>query len=192
MAIPLGPTANWHDVAFKNLKPNQVQHLGNSLIIDADDSSSPLFYRLEKVTPIKGITAIGSFSGTLKTPNQEDDYPLRIGLVTPQNEPINWFKKLFAPAWLKALIEIDPSQSIKGVHFFILSHERPRVTSRTHPKSDLIQETFVQELNEGKFSSSITVEPTIETIAIWLQSDADDSHSKFRLTLNDLSLITAD
>lgn len=189
VAIPLGPSPQWHHFQYKSLKANGVSQRPEALTLHVEDSASPLFYRLPEVTVITGFRLRGNFRGTLKpSPAGKDDFPLRLGLVIPGNERLGWLARLFAPLWIKQLHEMEPEMAVKSVHFFVLSDRDMGVKSRA--RNDLITEEFVQVVKEGPFQVDYPVSPAMPAFAVWVQADGDDSHSSFTTRIDELILKT--
>ena len=198
LVIPLNRlTPEWHIPSYSNLKPNQVSLGAKGLKIDVIDSASPLFYALPKSESIKSISIKGKLSNfpfsanPLKSGPIPDDCPLRVGLVETIRGGSNWIEKLISPRWIKDLVELFPEQTIKKVTFLTLDPYRDEGTLRKHPKSQLIEERVVlSPKKSGPFQIYHPFENPLVAQAIWIQSDGDDTHSRFTVEIESLSLET--
>ena len=65
--------------------------------------------------------------------------------------------------------------------------------ARQHPASDLIRERIVAvPAPDGTFTLTVDLDTPIETAAVWISSDGDDTRSRFVVTLERLALVTDD
>lgn len=70
---------------------------------------------------------------------------------------------------------------ISRIHFFNLGMDKARIGERRqHPLSDLIVEQIVAVPRPGgRFDFVHSLERPLQTIAVWLSADGDDSRSQF-------------
>ncbi|NBX68989.1 MAG: hypothetical protein EBR01_08520 [Proteobacteria bacterium] len=198
LVVPLNHvTQEWYIPSYSNLKPNRISFGAKGLKIDVNDSSSPLFYALQKSVPIKSISMRGRISRfseppkTMKEGDIPDDCPLRLGLVETTPGGPSWLQRLVSPRWVKDLFELFPNQTIKKVTFLTIDPYRKVGSLRTHPKNSLIIEQVALSLkNSGPFQLDYKFKEPLTTQAIWLQSDGDDSHTRFFVELESLKLET--
>lgn len=198
LAVPLNQfSAQWHVPSYSNLRPNKVQFQKTGLKIEVNDSASPIFYVFNKPPTLKNLFAKGyvsNFSPLYRETSQNsppDDVPFRLGLVETTNGDLSWFNRLFAPRWIKELLELFPEKTIKKITFLTLDPYRKVGDRRTHPKSDLIEDYVIQSLKtSGPFQMKYFPTEPITIQALWLQADGDDTHSQFSVTLESLTLET--
>jgi hypothetical protein len=198
IVIPLNVSSpQWHSMTFAKIKPNKVSFTEEGLLVEVEQSASPLFYRLTTPIKVRGFTAEGILTGLpeinrLKEGMEgNDDFSLRLGFVETAANPPSWFDKIFMPDWITDLLELFPKQGIKKVRFFTMSQIKNPGTFRIHPKNDLMEETVILKKEQpGKFSLDYPLSESIPASAIWIQTDGDDSKSTFTLKLSRLVLNT--
>ncbi len=197
LVIPLNsPSPQWHTMTYSNLKPNVVYFSKQGLTIKVNSSASPLFYELPKVVKVKTLKVSGEFLGLPKskptaTEGEDDDLPLRLGLVESSNEKPSWIQKFLSPQWIKELFELFPNQGIKKVRFITLSTNKEVGDFRIHPKSDFLEETVaLKQKNPGPFDINYIFTTPIPAIALWIQCDGDNTQSNFTVRLKTLEIET--
>lgn len=195
VVIPLHPQSpQWHMPSFSHLKRNMVEFTPLGLRINVDNSSSPVFFKLPQRIEVKNLKARGQLFdyqsvSSKKNSEEPDDLPLRIGLVETSESPPSWFQKLFLPQWIKDIFEVFPGRGIKKVRFLTLNPNKSVGYFRIHPKSDLLEETVaVRQPHSGPFILDSNFDPPVTTEALWFQSDGDDTHSRFSVLIQELSL----
>lgn len=193
--LPLNqPSSQWQIPSYSNLKPNRTSFSERGLKIEVDDSSSPIFFKLPERLTVTGVTVSGQLFGfpDLESNQQKknaDDLPLRVGLVETNDAAPSWAQKLFSPRWIKDLFEVFPNRGIKQVHFLTLNPVNPVGSVRPHPNSDLLIETVaLQQKGPGPFKFDYEMKAPVAAQAVWIQSDGDDTHSKFSVLLESLNL----
>ena len=79
---------------------------------------------------------------------------------------------------------------ISGIHFFNVGTDRKQVgRSRTHPLSDLMEETIVAVPDAtGRFIFNHQFAQPLRVLAVWIASDGDDTKSSFAVALNEVQL----
>jgi hypothetical protein len=199
LAIPLSTSLNWEVLSYRSIPANQIEFTKPGLQINVDKSASPLIYKFSQTEPIFQIEVEGRVSsGTLNLidPKQQglkknDDFVLRLGLVTEGSKKLNWAQKLAAPAWIKRLHDVAPKgKGIHSIHFLEVSQTAELVgTKRTHYLSDLMTEEIVTSLNsDGSFRFTKTMSSPLPVLGLWLSTDGDDSGSKFQVVISRIDL----
>src|SRR5436190_23387565 len=120
-----------------------------------------------------------------------DDYVMRVGLVESGSRTLTRGEKLVAAEWVKKLFALAPrGTGISGIHFFNVGTDRKQVgRSRTHPLSDLMEETIVAVPDAtGRFTFNHQFAQPLRVLAVWIASDGDDTKSSFAVALNEVQL----
>lgn len=195
--VPLSERANWQVLQYSNLPPHRIRFSNDGLEMDVDGSAMPVIYPLPAPVRVKGIRVKGRIEGTLRVPAERqgekkfDDYAFRIGLVEPGERTLNFVQRQVAAPWVRKLFELAPKGSgISRIHFFNVGTEKTQIgRQRQHPISDLIVEKVVAVPRpDGRFDFTHSLEPPLETIAVWLSSDGDDTGSRFTILVEQIEL----
>lgn len=197
LVLPLTSDQGWHMVAFRGLPAHEVRFGGDGLTVRVDRSASAIVYPLASVTPVHFLRASGRVRGTLDVSADRqgergfDDYALRVGLVEAGGRPPGFFQRRFAPEWLRMLLDMAPRGiGIASVRFFNLGTAPAQIgQSRRHPLSDLLHERVVAAADaDGRFEIDVRLEAPVETMAVWINVDGDDTGSRFTVTIEHLAL----
>jgi len=184
---------------YRSLPPHRIRFSSAGLEMAVDGSAMPLIYPLTERVRVTGIRVKGRVDGALRIlPARQgeekfDDYVFRIGLVEPGERTLNFVQRQLAAAWVRRLFELAPRGSgISKIHFFNVGAEKAHIgRQRQHPLSDLIVEKVVAVTRpDGRFDFAHALDRPLETIAVWLSSDGDDSGSKFTVAVEDIRLET--
>jgi hypothetical protein len=100
-----------------------------------------------------------------------------------------------APAWVQRLFALaPPHMGVAGIRFFNVALSPSQVgQSRQHPASALISERVVTAPDAtGRFIVAVDFDTPLESAAVWISVDGDDTASRFTLTLARLELRLAD
>lgn len=191
--IPLSTPSEWQELTFKKIPANKVAYSEKGLFIQVQKSSSPLIHKLSEPLRVQAFKAKIKISGDLKTNVKKfpEDAYLRLGLVAPGERKMSMMERMIAPDWMKRLFRLAPSgQGVDKIYFFdLVDHGAPAF--REFPGSKgLMFETLLQtrtpEQNEIEFQHELKT--PIETVALWLSVDGDDSGSTYDLTIERLTL----
>lgn len=197
LRLPLGDRSAWQVLQYRNLPPHRVGFSSTGLEIAVDGSAMPLIYPLPKPMAVREVRVKGRVEGTLRAPpgrqgdDKYDDYVFRIGLVEAGNRRLNPLERRFAPAWVRKLHELAPKGSgIARIQFFNVAAEQSQVgRRRQHPLSDLIfEEAVVAQRADGRFDFVHALERPLQTLAVWLSSDGDDTGSRFTVRVEEIEL----
>jgi hypothetical protein len=157
----------------------------------------PVIYPLRFPMAVGAVRVKGRIEGALRVPPERqgeakfDDYSFRFGLVEAGERTLNIFERQLAAAWVKKLFELAPKGGgISHIHFFNLGTDRSQIgRERQHPLSDLILEKVVAVPGpDGRFELVHALDPPLQTIAVWLSSDGDDTGSKFTVLVEEIEL----
>lgn len=201
LAIPLTTGAGWEVLRYRGIAPHVVAFGPEGLRVDVNASAAPLVYPLDRPRRVTGVRAEGRIVGTLQTDARRqgargaDDYALRVGLVEVGTRRPGWLERRMAPAWVERLFSLAPPDlGIAGIRFFNVALSPSQVgQSRQHPASALISERVVTAPDgSGRFTVAVDLETPIESAAVWLSVDGDDTGSRFTLTLARLELRLGD
>lgn len=198
LTVPLSEQTNWQILQYSKLPPHRIRFSKDGLEMAVDGSAMPVIYPLPGPVRVKGIRVKGRIEGTLSVPAERqgeekfDDYAFRIGLVEPGERTLNFVQRQLAARWVRKLFELAPKGSgISRIHFFNVGTDKTQIgRQRQHPISDLILEKVVAVPQpNGRFDFAHSLEPPLETIAVWLSSDGDDTGSKFTVLVEQIELI---
>ncbi|MEZ4871989.1 MAG: hypothetical protein R2827_07050 [Bdellovibrionales bacterium] len=184
---------------FSKLPPHQVSFESTGMKIKVNKSAMPLIYPLAPFTNVSKIRIKGTLNGQLNLAQPElqgqkccDDHVLKIGLVVKGSKRLNWLQKQIAPSWVKKLYSLAPKNG--GIeHIYFLSAVKDKELlgrTRNHPlNEELLKEKVAWQISEpGKFDLEYTLDQPIETLALWLSVDGDDTMSTFELQLSSIEL----
>ncbi|MGQ0546718.1 MAG: hypothetical protein ACT4P3_15500 [Betaproteobacteria bacterium] len=185
---------------YRNLPPHRVRFSAAGLEIAVTGSAMPLIYPLPRKLQVAGIRVQGRVEGTLRLPAERqgekrfDDYALRIGLVEPGTRTLGFVERQTAPRWVRKLYELAPPGSgISRIHFFNVGATAAQIgRARQHPQSDLMLEKVVASPRaDGRFDFAYPLERPLDTVAIWLSADGDDTGSTFTVFVERIELALA-
>lgn len=196
LAVPLDQKAQWTDLEYSQSKKTKVSFSPLGLKMTVEKSSSPLFYPLNRVFKTREVKFEFDLLGLPTIPEgstegvgQADDFPLRVGLVLSGDNQLNWFQKLFAPQWLKQISGKSEPFHLEKVLFLTVSQTLPVGTQRQHPKSELLEEVVVLQVKSlGTYSVAWKSPKELDTYALWIQSDGDDTASSFDVLVKNITL----
>jgi hypothetical protein len=190
--LPLDSNS-WVQLSFNKIPPNQVKFKESSILIDVNDSSSPLIYPIKKPKRIKGFKVKGHVVGKIAPQQQgfEEDVYLRFGLIQTGQKKLNTFQRLFAANWVKQLFDLAPKdKGLEIIRFFNLTDQKDKLSmSRLYPGTDLMEElvhTLLQE--DGQFTMYHQFPEEIEIAGLWLSSNGDQAQSKFNIQIDSIEL----
>ena len=196
--IPLQNSGEWKQETYSKIPKNEVAFSTDGLLVKVDKSASPLIFPLQPVKNVERFRISGDFRGLPKISTSsiqgskgEDDFALRIGFVIPGQNRLSGLKRFFAPAWITGIYSAIPSDSgIERVQFFNVTQSRTLLgRSRIHPSSELIsEEFFALAERDGPFDYSYDFKEPIETAAIWISIDGDDTKSKFDVLIRQMEI----
>ncbi|NBT58617.1 hypothetical protein EBT16_07520, partial [bacterium] len=90
---------------------------------------------------------------------------------------------------LKEVSERSQPYSLGRVLFLTLGQTLPVGFKRKHPKSELLEEEIILKTpRPGSFDVTWKSPTPINTYALWLQADGDDTRSSFEVLLKELTL----
>lgn len=184
---------DWVSVSYNKIAPNKTTFSNGLLTIEVNRSASPLAQRLEKPIKVRGFKIEGSIVGLKKseTTDFDEDSVLRMGLVAVGKNTLTGVKKWIAANWVKQLFTLAPEGlGLDRIYFFNITDRQALLgKERTHPASQLISEkiSYLHQ-GEGQYFFSQVLPVAIETAAIWLSVDGDQSGSVFKNTISQMTL----
>jgi hypothetical protein len=197
LLVPLDDAAKWQVLRFRSLPPHRVRFSKAGLEMIVEASAMSVIYPLPSPMAVSTVRVRGRIEGILRVPPERqgeakfDDYAFRIGLVESGKRTLNFVERQFAASWVRKLFELAPKGSgISHIHFFNLGTDRAQIgRERQHPLSDLILEKVVAVPDaDGRFELVHTLNPPLQTLAVWLSSDGDDTGSKFTVLVEEIEL----
>ncbi|MGE4132196.1 MAG: hypothetical protein AB7F86_11200 [Bdellovibrionales bacterium] len=195
LTIPLSPSAGWQSLSFSKIKPNQVEIKDGRIDVKVNQSAGPLVLPLKETTSVTGFRVKLKIEGAIKetdSPFPEDAY-FRLGLVAPGKRRMNRMERMFAAKWVKTLFDLAPKDSgIDKIYFYNLVPPKwPVGSNRVFPGSkDLMSEKIVAN-HDGKNGEVILdykLDSPVNTAALWLSPDGDDTQSEFSLVIQEITL----
>ncbi len=129
VTLPLSSSDGWLMPSYQNKPNNDFTFSDKGLLISVKESASPLFYPLANSCRAQRLTATGTLLGlphlgdAKEGIGQGDDFALRVGVVEGGDKTLNWFQRLFAPAWLRELTSQNQTLGVKQVHFFNIAQQ---------------------------------------------------------------------
>jgi hypothetical protein len=196
--IPLHEMGAWKLEKYSKIPPNQVSFSNQGLKVNVKNSASPIIYPLSGTPKLIGFRVRGVFSGLPKFKEKSvqgdkgaDDYALRIGLIVPGQKRLTGIKKFFAASWVKQLYAQLPSDlGLDHVQFFNVGQDPKQLNqTRTHPKSELINEETISIVKEpGAFTLEHTLKNPIQAAALWVSIDGDDTESEYSVLISEIEL----
>lgn len=197
IVLPLGEQATWQVLQYRSLPPHRIRFSSAGLEMAVDGSAMPLIYPLPRRLQVSTIRVKGRVDGALRIPparqgeEKFDDYVFRIGLVEPGERTLNFVQRQLAAAWVRKLFELAPKGTgISKIHFLNVGADKTHIgRERQHPLSDLILEKVVAVPHaDGRLDFAYALDRPLDTIAVWLSSDGDDSGSKFTVLVEQIEL----
>ncbi|AMO54514.1 hypothetical protein GZ77_23415 [Endozoicomonas montiporae] len=196
LEMPLSKPGQWEQLSFREIPANEVAFIDGTMIIDVNQSSSPVIYPLDQPVNIDEITLNLEVDGRLNLGEQQqgetgaDDFVFRLGVVYSGQQQLTGFQKIMAPDWVKRLYQLAPDATgVERIHFFnVYSDDRLANGLRTHPLSELITEQFLFKRSFQPHVLRFKPRDNKKVIALWISSDGDDTDSSYRVTLKDLIL----
>lgn len=198
LGIPLNDQSKWQVLQYSRIPPHKVQFTKAGLEMQVERSAMPLVHPLDKPIATKRIRVRGRVEGTLDIPagkqgeERYDDYVFRVGLVEPGKRTLGSIQRRFVAEWVRKLYELAPPGSgISGIQFFNVGMDKAHIgRKRQHPLSDLIREEVVAlPRADGRFDFEHTLAQPLQTIAVWLSSDGDDTKSTFTVRVEAIELL---
>jgi len=197
LVVPLTSGMGWQVLAYRGIPPHDVRFSASGLRIDVRKSAAPLIYPLGQPVAVTTVRARGRISGTLNVPPDRqgesgfDDYAFRLGLVEVGERRLGFMERRLAPAWVRKLFSLaPPGMGVSRIRFFNVGVEPGQIgRRREHPLSELILEQVVTVPDrEGRFELFVRLESAIETAAIWISTDGDDTRSTYTVTIERIEL----
>jgi hypothetical protein len=193
--IPVDRGEGWSQIAFRDIRPNEVRFTENGLVIEVKSSSSPLLYPLPPGTQVRILEWTGHVSSLPKPAASEaeevarDDYPLRVGLIVEGDDGPGWVERMFAPRWLLGAIKQIGERPFSRVEFLTLSQRLPVGDRRKHPSTRYISQEVVGQLTvAGHFQIRHDLRARLPVSALWVHADGDASEGRFVVTLKSLRI----
>ena len=196
VSIPLNDQARWQVLQYSRIPPHKVQFTKAGLEMHVERSAMPLVHPLDKPFATKRIRVKGRVEGTLKIPagrqgeDGYDDYTFRVGLVEPGDRTLGSIQRRFVADWVRKLYElVPPGSGISGIRFFNVGIDQLG-KSRQHPLSELIREEVVAlPRPDGRFDFDHVLAQPVQTVAVWLSSDGDDTKSTYIVRVEAIELL---
>lgn len=199
IAIPFD-SSQWQTLSYSSLPKHKLIFENNQLEIKVKKSAMPLIYPLESQQNISSICIKGEKAGQIDLKDSKlqgqkgyDDFVIRLGLVEKGDETLNWFQKKIAASWVLKLFSLaKDNEGINKIHFFTAVQDKSLLEKqREHPLGKgLMLEKNIWHLkpSQSKFEFSYKLDKPLESLAIWLSIDGDDTQSEYSLKLQNIEL----
>ncbi len=196
--LPLSLPGAWRHEKYSAFAQNEVAFSEAGITLRVNESSSPLFHKLEKMVSVRSIELKAKASGLpqLAADKEEgiegnDDFVLRLGLVQPGDYRPSWVERLFAPKWLLNLVSLAGEDVGFGKVTFLDVTQRTKINGVPRQKGKWIETQSVRNVTQaGDVSFTHAFSPPLPTVALWLHADGDDTKSKFTVTVSKIALLT--
>ena len=184
---------DWHSLSYSKIPPNKVTNEASGLKVAIDKSAGPLVYKLQAPIKLTHFRVKGKLIGKKKKEDGkfDDDSVMRMGFVATGDQKLTGVKSWFAADWVKELFKLAPKDSgLDKIYFFNATDRKEMVgQKRQHPSSDLIHEDISWHVEEpGAFTLTKKLDPPIDTAALWVSIDGDDTKSKFEVVIESIQL----
>lgn len=197
LIIPLNKES-WTEFKFNKIEANKVT-FGESIEVEVNKSASPLIHKLDKSKEISSfeveIEVFGNIKNSLDN-NFEEDSIFRIGFVAKGNEKLTGPKKWFAADWVKKMFTLAPPESgLDKIYFFNVSYQKTLIDQeRTHPSSRFLHEKVISSFdqNTGNLKIVKKLKNPIDTVALWISIDGDNTISMFKTKIKKIVLNNID
>lgn len=197
--VPLNDSSNWQTLQYSKIRPHKLGFSQKGLTIHVDSSAMPFIYPFKKAAEINKITISGRVDKLInlshgKTQGEEgaDDFIIKLGLVLPGKETLNWFQKAIAADWITTLFELaSDSEGVDHILFLNAVQNREDLDKkRNHPLGKgLMKEENKWLLDKpGEFNFSAEFPDGKDVLALWLSTDGDDTQSDFTLIIDKISV----
>jgi hypothetical protein len=192
MMIPLNGM-QWTALAYNKIAPNDVSFSDSALKVKVRNSAGPLVHKLKQATKVLAFSISGKVNGSkIKESGPfDEDSTLRFGLVGVGKQTLSGPKKWLAADWVKKLYSMAPEGTgIDKIYFFNLTDRDSLLGQvRVHPKSELILENYFAKItSDGSFDLRGKLDVPIETSAIWISIDGDDTKSEFETIISEIKI----
>lgn len=185
----------WISLSYNKIPSNEVKFTGAGLTIKVRNSAGPIIHKLSAKQRITGFKIKGKFTGNKVSEMSafDEDSILRLGLVAVGDKKLSGAKRWFAADWVKKLFALAPKNTgLDKIYFFNVTDRKNLVgKTRTHPKSELISENIFAVVSEaGNFELTKKLDSAIDTLALWISTDGDDTKSEFETLISEIEITT--
>lgn len=194
--VPLTSQGRWQVLQYSSIRANDVKFDKDGLLINVDNSASPLIYPLQP-RQVKSVIFSIEINGSLNLGDEPqgskrgDDFLFRLGLVYEGKHTLNFLERKFAADWIVTLHDLAPEGTgIDRIQFYdVYSDPRLAHKSRQHPLSEFVYETFLFPApKNGKLSGKIRTHNKSPVLALWISSDGDDTESHYQVRIRKIIL----
>ena len=197
--VPLSDSSDWQTLQYSKIRPHKLEFSQKGLTINVNGSAMPIIYPFKKAAEINRITISGRVDKLINLPQGKtqgekgsDDFIIKLGLVLPGKETLNWFQKAIAADWIITLFELaSESEGVDHILFLNAVQNREELNKkRNHPlgKGLMIEENKWLLEESGEFSFSAEYPDGKNVLALWLSTDGDDTQSDFTLIIDKISV----
>lgn len=188
----------WYHFPYQDI-PAHVVSYDNGIHIQVASSAGILLHVFSHPQRLKALSLNLKVTGGLNLDKGlqgepgVDDFIFRIGLIYQGNQTLGRVEQMLAADWLRQLYQkLKPGTGISRIEFFnVYQDKQLKGKQRTHPKSPLITERFIFEHPDtGLIEISIDLDAKDSVLAIWLNSDGDDTLSHYQVTVKEITLTT--
>lgn len=195
--LPLGEEARWQALRYRGLPAHELRFSPAGLEMRVAGSAMPVIHAFPKAVLAAQVRVKARIAGALAIPagrqgeEKFDDYVLRVGLVEAGPRTLNFVQRQLAAPWVRTLFDLAPhGRGISRIHFLNVGSEASHVgRRRQHPLSELLHEEVVAALPaDGRIELSHTLARPVETLAVWLSADGDDTGARYTVLIEEIEL----
>ncbi len=194
VSVPL-QKEDWVVLSFNRIPANQVSFDASGMQVAVKDSAGPVVHKFPSTRMVTEFSVKGKFRGNKKKESGDfdEDSALRMGFVAVGNKTLSGPKSWFAADWVKKLFALAPKNTgLSQIFFYNVTNRSSLVgKTRVHPSSDLMVESIFAMLPEdGEFNLNKKFSKPIETVALWISIDGDNSKSQYTTSIESITLVT--
>lgn len=199
--LPLNSPQRWQLQAYSGIAPHHLSFGSAGLHIAVAASAQPLIYPLKEDFQARGLRVSAHArglprlkAGLVEGAPGNDDFALRVGFVIAGRHTLNFFRRLFAPAWLRPLLRQAGERGLDRVEFFDVAQTLPSGEAWQSGAAGILHQRVVKRLAPaaGSAIQDLSFEEHFATAlpvsALWISCDGDDTASSFDVDLERVEL----
>lgn len=184
--IPVSEQASFLDLKYSKLRPNKVE-VKKEVVIFVDESASPLFYKMPKVSAVKSIEVEGAVEIVKGIDPKLDDSYFQLGIIYEGEYRPSAFVKTFLPEWLLKVLSLSSKKGVGKLSFHEASAEGKTLNKKDSIRKIELEFSSATTIKDNKFTFKVSPEKK-NILGFWLRADGDDSKAKFKTTLKSLKI----
>ena len=180
-------------IQFAKIKTNRITYHNKFLQIDVEDSASFLLIPFVTVKKIKKVSFEWQSEGSPKVKNSQheqerkgDDAVFKLGLLLLSDEqPFH----PFASSWMKRVDKLLNYPSEKMI-YLVADAKHKAGEQWISPYNKRVTMIAVKSIvnKQGWYQASYQFEQPMDTVALWLMADGDNTHSRFTSRIKNIKI----